>query len=145
MTTSETFEDGTYALYYDDGSYELYTADGYLIDSYYPPASAVASSNQPPDHSIGIIESIGDVLSSIFGGGRQGYYSPSRGRQPVQSYPRGNYPVTGSGYQPPCSGIQIGASALGGGGGVCISKGWIIAGGALALFFALGQRRGRGR
>ena len=124
----ETYNDGSYYCEYD-GQYWEY-GDAYGNVSY---GSLDDGGSLNPNQAV---QTIGDTLQSIFGGGQRGYYSPNRNQQPY------SYPGPGP-YYPQGVGVNAGVNRSGVGGSLNISTNtlMLIAGGV--LIFMLGTKRGR--
>jgi len=128
----ETYEDGSYFCEFAGGYWER--ADRYGNITY---GSYVDDDGIPLDPN-SLITTIGDTLSSIFGGGRTGNYAPNRNQQPY------SYPGPGPYYSnQQAVGINAGVNRGGVGAGLNISTNTLLLAGGAVLLFILGTKRGR--
>jgi len=129
----ETYPDGSYFCEFAGGYWER--ADRYGNITY---GSYVDDNGNPVDvNSLAV--TIGDTLSSIFGGGKQGHYAPNRDPNVPYSYP-GPGP-----YYPnqQAVGINAGVNRGGVGGSLNVSTNTLLLASAAVLLFILGTKRGR--
>lgn len=126
----QEFDDGS-SYCADDWGWEYTDADGnYSSGQYiYDSGGNVASVD-----NTGKIVAVGDIISSVFGGGRYGNYAPQRQPQ---------YGGVRSGPYPSAVTANVGANRGGIGAGLNISTNtlMLIVGGV--ILFMLGTKRGR--
>lgn len=126
----ETYDDGSYFCEYAGGYWEYGDAYGNVSYGSYESGGGLDYDR--------LGTTIGDTLSSIFGGGQRGYYAPNRNQQPY------SYPGPGPYYPDQRAvGINAGLNRGGIGAGINLSTNTLLLVGAGVVLFMLGTKRGR--